>query len=58
MNSLTEILKSFLEKMVCKHDWELYSRMNTHENGVECLPIKIMDTLVYKRCGKFKKLRL
>ena len=53
-----ELLKSILSKWGCKHQWELYQRMNMLPSSGGGLPHTITDTLICQECGKIKRIKL
>ena len=57
---MKNIIKNFLEKLVCKHDWEKLEciKVRDHFFNVSDLPIYHIYLYKCKKCGKFKKIKL
>ena len=51
-------LIKLVEKWSCCHEWELHRRMSTYDEFSGDKPCRVEETLICKKCGKIKKIRL
>ena len=51
------MIKELFEKLCCKHKWYKHQRVHILERGYEN-PTGYEDTLICKKCGKIKKVKL
>lgn len=51
-------LIKLVEKWACCHEWTINKITRTYENFYDKRPSKIEETLICKKCGKIKKIKL
>lgn len=49
-------IKNYLDKISCHHDWEQHKVISIYENEEANLPVKTVEILICKKCGKIKKI--
>lgn len=53
-----ELIKGLLQKLSCKHDWELIETTRVFDEFSGNLPAYRKHLYVCKKCGKFKKIKM
>ena len=51
------IIKQWLAKKACCHDWKVHETVNVYDSQFE-YPICTRQTLICKKCGKIKRIKL
>jgi len=52
-----ELIKQWLTKKACHHDWILHAKTKVYDNPLEN-PVCIRHTLICKKCGKIKRIKV
>lgn len=62
---MKQLITNIFKKLACNHDWKLYNRHKIYSSDCALfsdtdgiMPTKTIDTLVCKKCGKIKRIRL
>lgn len=52
------LIKKYLEKLACSHNWKVCDKVSIYEYSNSKLPYKIIKYYVCTKCGKIKKINL
>lgn len=55
---MLQALIKLIEKWACCHEWESHNKTNVYDSENSKLPYKTKETLIYKKCGKIKRIVL
>lgn len=55
---MKRLFKLWLEKIVCKHKWNVHTRSAKYEHNGDELPYMHKETLICSVCGKIKRIKL
>lgn len=56
---MIRLFKLWLEKLVCKHKWEVHITVTLYDGDDKTkMPVGTRQTLICKECGKIKKITL
>ena len=51
-------ISELLSKWSCHHEWMVHHETHEFENDYSKRPCRIIETIICKRCGKIKKIKL
>lgn len=55
---MKKLLIQLLEKWTCKHEWEIFERIDMYDEFSGSLPSYTKCWFMCKKCGKIKKKKL
>ena len=53
-----DLVEAFKKKFLCCHEWEQVRKSELYWSGTDKYPTWVEITFLYKKCGKFKKIRV
>jgi hypothetical protein len=52
------MLKKIIEKLFCKHKWQVHSKIGVYDGEHSKTPHTIRQILICQECGKITKIKL
>ena len=53
-----EQIVELLKRKCCRHEWEKYHVQETYANETDKMPMYVTHTLICKKCGEIKQLKV
>ena len=58
MQELKDLVKRILNKIACAHEWDVYHESRVFDGDYSERPHTIKHTLICKKCGKIKQIKV
>lgn len=55
---MKKLILQWLDKLACHHDWMVHREVHVYMDETDAEPYKTKQTLICKKCGKIKRIRL